>query len=1040
MSILKIAWLALVSLVGAGEPAVPASPVLLPWHDARATCRQVVRVTAPVPRRDPVAEFQLQGPAHQPYRVVDAARPARALPVYRAPDGRVAVRVPGEVTPKRPRLLMAYWSSAPGWSPSPALQERPEEGDDYACMAHGDAWDFEEGDQEGISHWGDRPNHYGQVEVRGGRLIVPVTGNDPYFIWGVMWGNPDDPRAERIDSGVYRFLKVRLRQTCEQARWSLFVTDAAGMYEGFDFVVRGSQDQELSLDLADLFPGFWDGRRFRALRIDPTNDSPGTTVEIDWVKLLPGPTEVQVGPVLRREEVAARGRIQGIQAHPPRRLQAGDEGVFTVAGVDLGGHPVPHGRLAVALEAGLPEATVKLSPPNPAGSVRLTVPVGPQVGRRRWVIGVCDDLGAPAPPMQVAPLQVVPGALDHYELTADRNPVLVTRPQVTVTVWGADRFGNRLPVNLARPAWRLSGGAWIGHDQAGPLAGAPARVVITCASQPLTRHEIILSDARGHAGRLELMTMALKEHPIRLADNGYFRDDGGRLFLPLGGFYANWPSGLPDAAGALSRSVDLFPCGPVPYPHGFPWPPEVEKQVADYLQLCHHHGVTALRLMLRNMDWVGRVDPVQLQAVLHLLDLARPLGLRFNVVLFEDYDKPPYCNLAVLEKVVLPHYTAAQLAQLPPHRKRFLVEKRLLRRAAQKYTDPDVLACQKDYLIELLPYLAGREEIFCYEFENEMVFPPLSWVNEMTDFIRSLDPRTPILGNPGPHEWPEPWRWREAKCDLFSYHPYNDGTPQADHGAVVFLRSKWAAACGKPMFTGEGGLNQNRWQEGVRQVPPESAARGIRDQIWLSVCAGANGAFMWTAGLEAEMAEFAKVVPALEAVGFDLLKMKRRRPNTVLLMPEGDSANANAYALGWKLLSLGVDFDTLPAAPTKDYATRLEAASADPSALALEAEFFQPGEGYQLASLVAQDLSQALLYLRNVAGGIVNLGDGRPCYLRQPKPADAVLHLRSPGKWSQIRAFDLDAGEPVPVTGGEGGRFLLGQASSTHDFVIGLGR
>jgi hypothetical protein len=429
-----------------------------------------------------------------------------------------------------------------------------------------------------------------------------------------------------------------------------------------------------------------------------------------------------------------------------------------------------------------------------------------------------------------------------------------------------------------------------------------------------------------------------------------------------------------------------------------------------------------------------------LQAVLHLFDLARPLGIYFNVVLFEDYDKPPYVNQAVLEKVVLPRYTTEELHNLPPHRARFLVEKRLCEQASHKYTDPDVLACQKDYLADLLPYLAPREEIFCYELENEMVQPPMRWVNEITEYIRRIDPNTLVLGNPGPHEWPEPWRWRDARVDLFSYHPYNDGQPDADHGAIAFMRSKWAAASGIPMFTGEGGINQNRWQRDVSKVPPAYAARGIRDQIWFSLCCGANGAFMWTASHDLEMAEFAKVLPALAAVGIDLTTLERARPRTAVLMPKDASANARAYVLAWRLLSLGIDFDVLPQAETNEYSQRLDCATADPRALDLRPDILAPGDGYQLAYLSSKDLSQVLVYLRNVAGGIVNLGDGRACYLRDPQPAQATLRVVPQVIWSRVKAYDLDDAKQVAVTQQDNGQAFLISASTTHDFIVGLSR
>jgi len=310
-------------------------------------------------------------------------------------------------------------------------------------------------------------------------------------------------------------------------------------------------------------------------------------------------------------------------------------------------------------------------------------------------------------------------------------------------------------------------------------------------------------------------------------------------------------------------------------------------------------------------------------------------------------------------------------------------------------------------------------------------------VNEMTAHIRSIDPYTPVLGNPGPHEWPEPQRWRESDVDLFSYHPYSDGQPDADHGAVVFMRSKWAAAAGKPFFAGEGGINQNRWQSDVADVQAGFAARGIRDQIWLSLCSGACGAFMWTPQHASELAEFGKVRPALAALGIDPLAMARRRPDVAMVMPEAGGANRQACALAWDLLGKGVDFDAVSAEEAGGYAVRLRPGTDEPSD-ALSGEF-EPLRGYQLACLASADGSQALVYLRNVAGGIVDVGEGRSCYLRRPAPATAALTPQAAG-WRLIRAFDLDEAREMRVgRTGEAGTIVLAE-DTTHDYVLSFRR
>ncbi|MBC7286916.1 MAG: hypothetical protein H5T86_02515, partial [Armatimonadetes bacterium] len=722
-------------------------------------------VSSPVDRRNPRVAVNLSMLGDAPVKIVAADQPGQPLPVYRDGTGHAWLVVPGELQAAAPRLLVAYASAAAGFAPSPSLKEQPP-ADDYAQTVYGDAWDFDEGDQEGIQHWGDRPTEYGKVEVRDGKLVIPVTGNDPYFIWGVMFGSPEGRRVEHIDSRVWRYLNIRLKQSVPSAEWSVFVTDSTGQYRGYHFTVRGQDWQVVSIDLAAAFPGFWDGREFRALRIDPTNNSKGALVEIDWVRLEALAADVTAGPVMFRQQIEARALAAGVQATAPPQARAGDRVKVRAAALDAAGKPVPLAPICVALEQSGGLVSAYPAAADDQGMAVLEVPVGTAAGRRSWVIGLCDDLGRPAGKHWRGQLSVLPSRVAGYELVPQRIYVPVEVRRVKVAVWAVDQFGNRQAVSIERPRWEVTGGAKIARA---PLHGQPAEVTVECSEQPLTRHAIVLIDEAGRKGTTELITVSIKRRPIRLSPNGCFVEADGALFLPLGGFYANWPAANPLPDGRLVRAIDLFPCGPAPYQHGFPWNADVEQKVRDFLDLCHRHGVTALRLMLRNMDLVGRVDMEQLQAVLHYFGLARPKGIRFEVVLFEDYDKPPYCNAAVLEKVVLPKYTQEDLLRLPPHRARFLVERRLLASSAEKYLDRDAIQCQKDYLRELLPYLVGRDEVFAYELENEMVHPPMSWVNEMTQFIGSIDPHTPVVGNPGPHDWPEPARWRGSEVDLFCY-------------------------------------------------------------------------------------------------------------------------------------------------------------------------------------------------------------------------------------------------------------------------------
>jgi hypothetical protein len=732
----------------------------------------------------------------------------------------------------------------------------------------------------------------------------------------------------------------------------------------------------------------------------------------------------------------AAGRCEFQGAEPSQIANVGRE--WTVLVRDAEGQAMP-GRslvwLALIERDGQHVATTSGTAVTDAKGCFTTVLTMPKTaGPITLSIGLADDLGHLSKAATAA-VTVAPAALTAYAIEAERYFVPSTDPTVRLAVWGLDEFGNRQPVDIAAPAWQ---GAAV---PMAPLRGRPATVSITLPATPQTTSVISLTDAQGRTGQVCCSVVApmpkQRRDTITIGPNGYLQHADGSLFLPLGGLYANWPHGLPKEDGRLERSVDLFPCGPTNYLYGYPWPPEVEQNVKDYLEHCASRGLTAQRLMLRNMDLVGKVDHTQLQAVLHMFDLARPLGIKFNVALCEDYVKPPYGNQQVLDKVVLPHYSAAELAALPPHRRRFLVEKRLLRNPYDRYIDADVIACQKDYLRELVPILADREEIFCYEFENEMIRPPMSWCNEMADFIRSIDPHTLILANPHPILWPAPLQWRDSHIDLFCDHPYNSGTADADRGVLIFARAKWCLASGKPSLTGEGGVFPvSAWGKlGVsyENVIVPQGKRFTRDQAWMALTAGFNGVMHWTVQLDAKADELGKPTRVLQALGADLRGFRRAKAAVALAMPADDSLNGKCYAIIWQLMDRGVNFDTLPKDEAAAYPVVLDLASADPDNLPDLPAVAKPAPGYQVTALVAED-GQTLIYLRNAAAVTIPDPAVKNCHVREVKAAVPALSFGS-FPWQEYAVYDLDADRLVkPERTADG----LSLPESTHDYVIYL--
>ena len=993
--------------------------VSFPWHAADATHRAVCRIDAAQILLDPVVTIPATAcSASGNSAFVDADAPDKPLPVYRGTN-TVVLLLPGEIKPDKPRHVIAYRGCAKA---SPILAEPPRFTGDYASTALGKAWDFDDGTQCGITSWGDRPNHIGPITVKAGWLQIPVKDTDPYLIFGNMFGPANHPSSLHIDSRLYKTLELRVRQSCPHAEWEFFVTDRDGNYKSTKFDVRGTDAQTFRFNLKTVFPDFWDGRKFRALRIDTVNDTRNVLAEVDYVRLLPDPPAVTVGPAFTRVAIAARDRITAIKPSFPKTISAGAKIVSSIRTTGT----LSASKLLWAFVTPEHGTVVFEDLANSA-----TLPPFTRAGDIPWTLGMADDLGEPMLAVS-GKVRIEPAALASFRLSPAKTHIDLTSPSVTLTIQGLDAFGNPRPTDIKRPQWTLTGNAQATADR---IKGNPAAVTVTCPSDTPATYRIALSDDKGHGGETVVTTVVFRKDAIRLNANGYLVNSTGTPFFPTGGLYANWPHRV-SADGSIGNALDLFPCGPSPYKAGFPWSPETEAAVGAYLKHCSENGINCLRLMLRNMDLVGRVDPVQLKATLHLFDLARPYGIRFNVALMEDYDKPPYVSQEILEKIVLPHYTPEQLNVLPQHRARFLVKKERLASPALRYSDRDAIACQKDYLRELIPTLAAREEVLCYEFENEMVFPPMAWCREIAAFIRTIDPHTLILGNPGPHDWPEPLRWRDSGCDLFSYHPYNDGEAPADHGAIIYLRSKFAAQSGLPMYTGEGGLNQNRWEDAVKKILPEPAARGTRDQIWMSVCSGADGCLYWTLGLDLEAQEFASVRPALDALGLDLPTLRRQRPSAALALPPA-ARDRRDVALAMRLLDLGVDFDTVATNEAAAYAVRLVPGEQKPELLNLPATVARPAAGWQIATLVSDTGDRALLYLRNVAGGVKDFGaPPRPCHLRDVRPAEAVFRLRE--TWRSVKAFDLDARQARTVQPDASGRVTLG--TTDHDFLIGLRR
>jgi hypothetical protein len=922
---------------------------------------------------------------------------------------------------------------------------------DYASDTYGDAWDFDEGDFEGIDGYGNRDYGIGKKEVREGRLCLDVC-DDPYIIWGDLWNSGRATnRPVAIDLAQYPVLTMKVRQDCARAEWRVMGRTAKSTsLMAYAFTVTGTGWQVVRVDLAREARF---GGTLVALRIDPTEEIAKAHVEFDWIRLV-RETEARREPV---ETLGASSTAPTSLAVCIARRSApcGSRQPVVVCAADAGGKPI----------AGLP-VTVRLAERSggqlTASSGQRSLALGVQARR-----GLTDAQGRLAVELESSvragekadvveaqadftalrsagvAVAALAGAPHHYQVDPVRGAIVPSsRFPMPVSVQVADEHDNPLP--LAGREVLLSTGDGGSLNPARLVTDAQGRAGATLAVDAARRwvYTIEDRDGQGIAGRSGAISVALdspRPKHIRLLPNGYFAWSDGRPFVPLGGFYANWVQReTPDGEWADLRS--------------FTDTSDAEK--VRWMEFLHQSGVTAMRMMLRThrtggmepMDVCGRVNRPLLAESLRYMDLARRFGLQFQLVVHEDYSKPVYFNAKAFELYAAQAFAGEDLDRLPAEQRRFVRDHKWIAPIGAKYTDPDVLACQDRYVAELLPALRGNPQVMAYELENEMVDCPASWASHAVGTLRGLDPHTLVCashGGGGLHTADPAWWHNNTPIDFYNYHLYPHGTttPELDYGAATAVLIHYGRMCG-PNLLGESSGDQ------FRLHPSRDTRRWVmRDLIWMSLAGGSPGVFFWNAR-GAEVGEFRFAREALESL--DLTTFRRARPEIGIDVrhpmtddkwyrtPEGQRAFATMGRYAQHYLSEGVDFDfTLR---PEDY--RLHCALDRFAPPTPGKRTFRVGPGWQLASLARDDGRALLVYVRNYAGAELweCQMERHPWrqYLRRRQAAPLRVELQSGDGPYRLTLYDLDQAAKSTRTLAPGQPLDLG--TTDHDFVLVLHR
>jgi hypothetical protein len=561
---------------------------------------------------------------------------------------------------------------------------------------------------------------------------------------------------------------------------------------------------------------------------------------------------------------------------------------------------------------------------------------------------------------------------------------------------------------------------------------------------------------------------------IVMCPHGGFQSTDGTPFFPLGGHYANIiPAGtfpLPDAdrnlvyAGQETEPVvDTFRAS--------------EETWRRWFAHCRDAGFTVLRIFPRaggytgdemedSLDIGGRVNPRLWKRMDRYMQVAAEYGIRFQfLILIEPRSTVYYDNGKTRQKFALPQWTAEELQRAEPFQRKFLSPDGPYLPFDGYFTDPDVRACQRKYLREMLHLLRGDPRIFALELYNEMGWTEamhweleeamIAWSNEMIGIIRETMPDVPVtISHPGLGMLGyDPVHWcRSTAIDFFSPHFYAGllgESEQVDFPAAVSTLARYTAAV-KPNFPGE-------WGVGGDGVTPGDTRLALRDSLWLSVCSGATGFFHWPGGpFYGE--EYVKAGRILAAA--DLMRFPRRRADVCVdvsgavgllarkreyvgsgfwdlvnfIKDDHPAARAirDLYAAQVFSLATGVELDF--AADTAGYSVVLplgEVVRQDPATLPRR---FIPAPGWQVAWRAAVDFNPTLLYVRNYAPAAVGVHKRR---LRCPASRPAYLDISLPAATYLVDIYDLDAGTVRTVRVFGSSRLVLADATS-HDFVLVL--
>ena len=373
-------------------------------------------------------------------------------------------------------------------------------------------------------------------------------------------------------------------------------------------------------------------------------------------------------------------------------------------------------------------------------------------------------------------------------------------------------------------------------------------------------------------------------------EKGYFYENSGKRYIPLGMFGCYFQASL----------IGETPGRRLPHGEGLvAFQNLTREQWHKFFAYLKKDGHTAIRMFPRGdskrsawegLDLGGKVNRNLLDTITDYLAVGRQYGIKCQLCLFTEMECSFYCEPNTRRYWGEQFYSPEEIASAPPYMRRFLENLDDIVDYNDYYTDPDVRACNRRFLDELIPLIKGNEDIFSVEISNEFGWASphakpfntfrweitdkyLEWESDIAGYIKALAPGLAlcqsnaglgILGH-------DNIQWGKAvPTDFFSVHIYPDicgQIPESDFASVASMVLKYTKLARPAMYGEWQALDAKRLN-----ITKRAEALMARDMTWLSLLGGAPGNVAWCAESHGEYRAVAEVFGRLE--GLDLTPVK----------------------------------------------------------------------------------------------------------------------------------------------------------------------